>query len=473
MADRIGTVAVCGAGAMGSGIAQVAAQAGASVKIYDVSADALAVSRKRTLADLEKLAARGKLTAEEGRAVSGRMEWVSTLDALADCELVIEAVIEDAGIKGRLFEQIEAVVAPGAIIATNTSSLPISRLARGLKEPERFVGMHFFNPATAMKLVEVVAGAATGPQVVPRIVATAEAWGKVAIPVADVPGFIVNRVARPFYAEAFAALNEGAAEPAVIDALFRAAGFRMGPLELTDLIGQDVNFAVARSVFDSYFGRTRFVPQLRQAALVDAGWFGRKTGRGVYDYAGGPQPPAPAEAAAVAVDDAHRQAGDELRNAAPGVFVRCGGTLIGKTRGFTARAESRMQGVPVALLDWCPEQAEGLTGYAVSHPAARPAVLGVLAALSRNGHELADRPGLIVARTLAQIANAASDAVLEQVADEKGIDAGLRYGANYPFGPFAWADLFGRASLVVLLDAIADGTGEALYRPSHYLRNKA
>ncbi|GGY95820.1 3-hydroxyacyl-CoA dehydrogenase NAD-binding domain-containing protein [Novosphingobium colocasiae] len=473
MSGVIDNIAVCGAGAMGSGIAQVAAQAGATVKVFDVNAEALAASRKRTLADLDKLVARGKLSVEAGEAVAGRMAWVSSLDELAGCDLVVEAIIEDAGIKGQLFEKLEAVLAESAVIATNTSSLPVSRLARSLRHPGRFVGMHFFNPATAMKLVEVISGAATDPAVAARIVATAKHWGKVAIPAADVAGFIVNRVARPFYGEAFAALNEGAAEPVAIDALFKSAGFRMGPLELTDLIGQDVNFAVARSVFDSYFGRTRFVPQTRQAALVDAGWLGRKTGRGVYDYADGASDRSLPEAPVVAVSDTHRQAAEALKAGQGDQFVRCDGVAIGLTRGRTARSEARVQGVSVALLDWCPQDVQGAVGFAVSDEAAREPALAVLAASQRQGLELADRPGLIVARTLAQIANSGADAVLEKVADEAGIDAALRFGANYPYGPFAFADLFGRAGLVALLDGIADETGEALYRPSVYLRNTA
>ena len=464
-------IAVCGAGAMGSGIAHVAAQAGASVKVFDVNAEALAASRERISADLRKLAERGRLTEEEARSTVQRIDWVDSIGGLADRDLVIEAIIEDAGIKAKLFETLEAVIAPDAIIATNTSSLPISRLARSLRVPERFVGMHFFNPATVMKLVEVIAGAATGAGIVSRIVATARSWGKIAIPVADVPGFIVNRVARPYYAEGFAALNEAAAAPAAIDALFRGAGFRMGPLELTDLIGQDVNFAVARSVFDSYFGRARFVPQLRQAALVDAGRLGRKSGCGVYDYGEGAPSPVLFEPADLEFDDPGRAAAAQLVDAAPGAFVSHGDIVIGKSRGLTARAEARAQGRPVALLDWVPSGRAGPVGFAVSDAAAVAPARAVLAAAGHAGIELADRPGLVVARTLAQIANAAADAVLEQVADEAGIDAALRHGANYPFGPFAWADGFGRQRLVAFLDAVAEGTGEALYRPSHYLRN--
>lgn len=473
MTDVINSVAVCGAGAMGSGIAQVAAQAGAKVFIFDVNTDALSASRDRTLTDIAKLVTKGKLTAEQGAEIGGRMNWVSDLEQLSGSELVIEAIVENADIKGQLFARLEDVLQPDAIIASNTSSLPISRLARGLKNPERFVGMHFFNPATAMRLVEVISGAATEPGVAARVIQTAQAWGKIAIPVADVPGFIVNRVARPFYAEAFTALNEGAAEPEVIDALFRAVGFRMGPLELTDLIGQDVNFAVARSVFDSYFGRTRFVPQLRQAALVDAGWLGRKAGRGIYDYRNGASPAPAPSVPDPEVRPEHRQAANALKDASPGTFIRCGPLFIGVTQGVTARQESRVLRAPVALLDWSQPEGLGPVGFAVSAPEAADAALGTLAAMGKTGVQLSDRPGLIVARTLAQLANAAGDAALERVADEEGIDAALKNGANYPFGPFAWADRLGRKVLVDLLNAVADGTGESLYCPSQYLRNAA
>jgi 3-hydroxybutyryl-CoA dehydrogenase len=328
--------------------------------------------------------------------------------------------------------------------------------------------MHFFNPATLMKLVEVVAGAASDPQVCASLVATAQAWGKVAIPVADVPGFIVNRVARPYYAEAFTALAQGAASAEEIDALFRGAGFKMGPLELTDLIGQDINFAVAQSVFQGYFGRTRFVPQLRQGALVDAGWLGRKTGRGVYAYPQGPQ--ALADEPAPDAIPASWQAAAQALQANPQGFVACDGALIGRTRGATARRESCLQGKPVVLLD---EAGVGAVAYALSDDSLQPMARGIVSAMGQRGLRVADRAGLIVARNLAQIANAAADAVLEQVADEAGIDAALRYGANYPFGPFAWADRWGRAGVVSLLEEVARETGEAMYQPSSYLRATA
>lgn len=471
MAQAPTRIAVCGAGAMGSGIAEIAAQRGAAVKVFDVNAEALAGSEKRIAQSIDKLVAKGKLSADDAGDILGRMQWVSSLDDLADCELVIEAIIEDAAIKGRLFEGLEAVLSDQAVIATNTSSLPIGRLARTLRRPERFVGMHFFNPATLMKLVEVISGPATAPETAKLVTAAAKAWGKVAVPVTDVPGFIVNRVARPYYGEAFTALGEKVAAAHEIDALFRAVGFRMGPLELTDLIGQDVNFSVARSVYDSYFGQTRFVPQLLQSALVDAGWLGRKSGRGIYDHSEGAAPLPPIVADEVEVSDAQRAVADKLGDLAPGELLACGDVLIGITAGETARSAARQAGKPVALLDWLVSDSDGPIGHAWSSPEAAAVAAGVIAALGRPAIVLSDRPGLIVCRTLAQIANAAADAVFEHVSDEAGIDAALRFGANYPFGPFAWLDRVGRASVVCTLGAIAEATGQAMYRPSQYLKD--
>lgn len=458
-------VGVCGAGAMGSGIAQVAAQAGCTVVVYDTFEPSREKSQAGITKDLAKSVERGRLTQDAADAVRASLSWTGDVAGLAGCDLVIEAIIEQFDVKQGLFAQLEEVLAADAVIASNTSSLPIGRLAKGLKHPERFLGMHFFNPATAMKLVEVISGPATPPELATRIAAIAKAWGKVAVPVSDVPGFIVNRVARPFYGEAFRARQEGVAAE-VIDHLFKAAaGFRMGPLELTDLIGQDVNFAVASSVWQSYFGQTRFVPQLGQAALVDAGWLGRKTGRGVYDYAAGQGPAAPEPVAAAPL------AGAPVRPDAPSPALAplvVDGVQVRFTRGRTARAEAAEAGQPVALLDWFDGATATAAGFAASDDAAAAVAAGLLAAWGLQPFRLADRPGLIVTRTLAQIANAAGDAVHEQVSDRAGIDSALRFGANYPFGPFAWSDKVGAAALADTLAAIAAATGQPMYHPSEY-----
>lgn len=473
MAGASGKVAVCGAGAMGTGIAQVAAQGGCDVVIYDVQPAASARSRALIEKAIDGLVKRGKLDREAADAVGARLSWTDDLDAVAGSDLVIEAIIEDTVIKADLFARLESVVRADTIIATNTSSLPVSRLGRELQHPERFVGMHFFNPAPVMKLVEIVSGAATSTAVAESVRAIAQAWGKVAIPVADVPGFIVNRVARPFYAEAFVAMGEGIA-PATIDALLRSAGFRMGPLELADLIGHDVNFAVARSVHASYFGRARFVPQIGQAALVDAGWLGRKSGRGIYRYDTDTDTAAAPAETAIAAEASHEHeiAARALRNGIPGTWAECDGVMLGVTSGATARAEAARRGKPVAVVDWFAADGNGAVGFAASDGAAAECATKVLAALGRPAAELPDRSGLIVLRTLAQLANAAADAVLERVADDAGIDAALRFGANYPFGPLEWVERVGVGRVVAALDAIADETGEAMYRPSQYLRRK-
>ncbi|WCT72455.1 3-hydroxyacyl-CoA dehydrogenase [Sphingomonas naphthae] len=476
------TVAVCGAGAMGSGIGQVAAQAGHPVVMFDTAEAALDRGRAGIDKALAGLEAKGRLGEGGAAAVSGRMRWTSDIADLAGAGLVIEAIIEDEAIKAGLFDRIEAVVGEDAILASNTSSLSITRLGAKRRRPDRFAGMHFFNPAPVMKLVEVMAGAETAPEVAAEIARLATGWGKVAIPVRDVPGFIVNRVARPYYAEGFRALGEGVAPAATIDRALKAlGGFRMGPLELADLIGHDVNFAVARSVYDAYFGQTRFTPQLAQGALVDAGRLGRKAGRGVYDY-GGAAPVEPVVLSAKPARDIRVSgASDPLllalaRDATeadlPDGMIEVDGVLVGLTDGAMAASHARRIGRPVALIDWVGADLPVLI-FAASDDDAAAAVAGLAAATGREAYRVADRPGLIALRTLCQLANAAGDAVRDGVADAAGIDDALRHGANYPLGPLAWATGIGHARLIALLETIAAETGEAMYRPSEYFRRAA
>ncbi|TCM02925.1 3-hydroxyacyl-CoA dehydrogenase NAD-binding domain-containing protein [Sphingomonas sp. PP-CC-3G-468] len=479
MSGAIERVAVCGAGAMGSGIAQVAAQAGAFVMVYDAHAPALDAGRQRVADALSGLTRRGKLSVDDAEAIAGRICWTGVVEDLASAQLVLEAIIEDIGIKRALFTAIERVVDPAAIVASNTSSLSIADLARTLEHPPRFVGMHFFNPAQVMKLVEVVAGEQTAPDVLETVSATARSWGKVAVTVADVPGFIVNRVARPFYAEAFAALGEGAAVPEVIDHLFRAcAGFRMGPLELTDLIGQDVNNAVAQSIHDAYAGNTRFTLQPAQGALVDAGHLGRKTGRGVYDHRTPAQAATPAKAVGMPMGsdtESHREAVAQLferRNDRNGAWIEIGGSLIGWGRGRTAAAEGQALGRCVAVIDWIADTDDAPLCFAASSDSAANAVIALAHAAGRDAFRVADRAGILILRTLAQLANAACDAVRDSVADEAAIDAAMRFGANYPYGPFEWMDRYGRLELYSVLTNIAIETGAVQYTPSSYLPSR-
>lgn len=285
--DRHGSdlVGVVGGGTMGAGIAQVAALAGHPVRIHDVSPDAAARAVRAAADGIRRLAKRELVEPERADAAIGRLAVAPALDDLSACVAVVEAVVEDLATKRELFVAVESVVDDDALIATNTSSLSVTALARGMRHPERFVGLHFFNPAARMKLVEVVRGAQSGRAFVELATNLVRCWGKTPVACDSTPGFIVNRVARPFYGEAQRLVEDAVADPATIDALLReAGGFPLGPFELTDLIGQDVNLAVGRSVWEQTFHDPRYAPTVWQQRLVDAGWLGRKTGRGAYRY---------------------------------------------------------------------------------------------------------------------------------------------------------------------------------------------
>jgi len=290
-------VAVIGAGTMGAGIAQVAAAAGHRVFLYDVAVGAVSRGIAGVKGGLDKLVERQKMSAGDRDSLMGRIVAAETLDELAGCALVIEAVIEKLSVKHELFAALEALVKPDAILASNTSSLSITEIAARLKRPERVVGMHFFNPAPIMALVEVISGVQTSPAVAETVVATSKAWGKAPVVAKSTPGFIANRIARPFYGESLRLLEEGAGDAATIDAIMRdCAGFRMGPFELMDLIGIDVNFLVTKSVWEAFFNDPRYAPSLIQQEMVSAGRHGRKTKWGWHDYREGVAKPAPQEA---------------------------------------------------------------------------------------------------------------------------------------------------------------------------------
>jgi 3-hydroxybutyryl-CoA dehydrogenase len=280
-------VLVVGAGIMGAGIAQVAAQAGHPVMLFDVKAGAAAQALDKLATSLHTLAAKGKLKPEAVAATLARLRAVDTLAEAKDAGLVVEAILEKLDAKRSLFRELEGRVSPACVLATNTSSISVTAIANGLQHPERLVGMHFFNPVPLMKLVEVVSGLHTAPAVAEAIHALSGAWGKTAVHAKSTPGFIVNRIARPFYAETLALLAEQAGTPAELDACLRGAGFRMGPCELMDLIGHDTNFSVTQSVYEANFFDKRFVPSLVQRELVEGGLLGRKSGRGFYDYRAG------------------------------------------------------------------------------------------------------------------------------------------------------------------------------------------
>lgn len=483
---------------MGSGIAQVAAVAGHRVLLFDTRAGAAQRAIDGILAMLDKLVAKGLLTSDQARCVHAGCQAVDALSEFAGCGLIIEAIVENLEAKRSLFRSIEYLVSSDTLLATNTSSISITSIAAGLAHPHRLVGMHFFNPAPVMPLVEVISGAATSQSAAQTIHETAKNWGKTPVYAKSSPGFIVNRLSRPFYAESLRVLGEGGASCATIDAVMRdSGGFRMGPFELMDLIGHDVNYAVTRSIFDAFYGDTRFTPSLIQLELVDAGFLGRKSGRGFYRY--GEDAPAiiPADCLQEAPPNNIRvYAGSlfsealgerlaksgvqfELGNAqTDGRIAECIDCVLYRSDGRAATARAKTTGVNNTILidltlDATHSPRLAVTRGGQSHGKAIAAAAGLLQAAGYRVSEIGDIPGMIVLRTVAMLANEAADAVNQGVCSPCDCDLAMRKGVNYPLGPLEWADAIGVEAVVQTLDNLREAYGEERYRVSPLLRYKA
>jgi len=485
-------VLVVGAGIMGAGIAQIAAQAGHRVALYDLREGAAASARDKLAQTLDALAAKGKLSAEAVQATLARIAAVTTLDEARDCGLVVEAIVEQLDAKRSLFKQLEELLGADAVLATNTSSISVTAIAAGLQRPQRLVGMHFFNPVPLMKLVEVVSGLHTDPALAAAVFDLARAWGKTPVHAKSTPGFIVNRIARPFYAEALALLQEQAA-PELVDACLRAAGFRMGPCELIDLIGHDTNFAVTQTVYAANFYDKRYQPSGVQRELVEGGLLGRKSGRGFYSYpAGAPALVAPtlpalpadsrpvvhgagalADALAAALPMAH-----DRRPDSDWIGLEAGRAQLRLTDGRSAGAIAAATANPdVAVFDRQPGSAwQGVLAYAVADCASdawRQTAPAWLALLGVQPQPVADTPALVVARTLAMLINEAADAVNQGVCSAEGADAAMKLGVNYPAGPFDWLAGWSARGVLAVLAALDEGYRGERYRASPWLQRRA
>lgn len=486
-------VLVVGAGIMGTGIAQVAAQTGHSVWLFDTREGAAQGALEKLRNSLASLVTKGKMTDLDAQALLANIVPVARLQDAASSSLVIEAIVEQAQAKRALWQQLEDIVGADCVFASNTSSISITAMAQGLRHPERLVGMHFFNPVPLMKLVEVVSGLHTAPHIAADIFTLAQTWGKVAVHARSTPGFIVNRIARPYYAETLALLQEQCTSPVVVDACLKAIGFRMGPCELMDLIGHDTNFAVTESVYQANFFDKRYMPSLLQRELVDGGLLGRKSGRGIYDYAEsaikpqlvatpnanfpvakgvqlhGSDPRIDAWASRLTtagISFIHQRNSDWIGLSTPTLQLR-------QTDGRTASS----LGANVAVFDMA-FTTEGSHALAWA-PSARASsacaaeAQAWLSALAYQPQQVADQCALIVARTVAMLINEAADAVQQGVCTVEGANQAMKLGVNYPAGPFDWLAAWSAQGVIQVLEALdAQYRGER-YRVSPWLRQQA
>jgi 3-hydroxybutyryl-CoA dehydrogenase len=496
-------VAVLGAGTMGTAIAEVAVRAGHAVRMFDVEQSLAGGAVERVRARILRDADLGRMPRPDADAAAARIRAVESVTELAGCGLVMEAAIEELAVKRELLRAAEDAVGLGigaeALLATNTSSLSVTAIATALRRPGLLVGMHFFNPATRMALVEVVRGDATEPKAAEAAVDLARAWGKTPVQCTSTPGFVVNRVARPFYGEAQRLVEARAADPATVDAVLReAGGFPMGPFQLADLIGQDVNLAVSRSVWEQTFHDPRYAPTVYQQRLVDAGRLGRKTGRGVFAYTSEGEAldadpsSAPRRAAPDAVQIVEYDLGvmapfleriaaggvrveelalsdEEVMEELPGVRLP-GGGILRVTDGSSARSWALEASGGVVLLDWAHDPATcrrvALMAPRDVAPPVLDAAIGLCQAAGVEVSVIGDVAGGIVARTVSMLVNEAVDLVARGEASATDVDVAMLLGTGYPSGPLEWGDRVSAIRVAAVIGELDEECSTGRYRLS-------
>jgi 3-hydroxybutyryl-CoA dehydrogenase len=510
-AEPAQVIGVLGAGTMGAGIAQLACRSGAQTLLFDPIPEALTKGIEKINDGLRREVSKGRLSAEQAQAAAERVQPVSDMKALAPCDLIIEAVPERLELKHQLFGELCQIVSERCVLASNTSSLLVTAIASAASHPERVVGMHFFNPAPVMKLLEVVAGVRSDEEALALARATGDAMGKTVIDATDGPGFLVNRCNRPFGLEALRLLSERVADIETIDRIVRMeGGFRMGPFELMDLVGVDTGFEVSKSFYEQSFGDPRWRPSPISARYVAAGLHGRKSGAGYYDYSG----------------PSHRAEDPERLDSAPGVqesvlVISGEGVLAGELRelaqeaGYEVRTPHSLSGgfLPALAIDCHPSTdpaaagssasgqggarlilcADGSlsrldpAGSAVGFHVVAPLREAGLVELTRNesssppgaaraeqlfnslGKHVAwvgDGPGLVLGRIVCQIVNECAFALGEGVGAAADIDTGMLLGLSHPRGPLAWADEIGLDHVLGVLVALCEEYREDRYRPA-------
>ncbi|MFA6313431.1 MAG: 3-hydroxyacyl-CoA dehydrogenase [Sterolibacterium sp.] len=486
-------IGIVGTGAMGRGIAQIAAQAGVHVRLYDAMPGAASSARDAVAATLAKLAEKSKITAEACREASARLEVVTHLEQLAPAQVIVEAIVENLDTKRQLFKQLEEIVPADAILATNTSSLSVTAIAAACKHPERVGGFHFFNPVPLMRIVEVIDGLLTAPWVSDALLALGRRFGHTAVRAQDTPGFIVNHAGRGFVTEALRCLGEGVAEFHEIDRVMRdAAGFRMGPFELMDLTGLDVSQPVMESIYHQYYEEPRYRPSPIAAQRLVGGILGRKTGRGFYTYVDNrAQPIAATEVptqlpaqvwisqahpewaqavrelvtkSGVKVDDGQRPAADALCIVTP---LGSDATSLCLSQGLDA-----CRTVAVDCLFGLGQRRTLMSTPLTSH-AMRNAAHGLLAADGVPVSLIRDSAGLVAQRIAACIVNIGCDIAQQRIATPADIDRAVSLGLGYPKGPLSLGDTLGARNILAILEAMQEFYGDPRYRPSPWLKRRA
>lgn len=486
--------AVVGTGAMGRGIAQIAAQAGSTVWLYDTQPAAVEAARASLVDQWEKLAAKGKLPADQVAVLAGRLRPASALADLAGCDLVVEAIVENLAVKRSLLADLEAVLRPDAAIATNTSSLSVTAMAHGMKHPERLAGFHFFNPVPLMKVVEVIAGLKTDPALCGRLVDYARQMGHTPVQAQDTPGFIVNHAGRGYGTEALRIVSENVADFATIDRILRdQMGFRLGPFELMDLTALDVSHPVMESIYHQYYEEPRYRPSVITAQRLAGGVLGRKTGEGFYRYTDGkaevPPEPAvpevpemppvwvPARAARRAeiyqlLKDlgAHIETGAQPSEKALILVAPLGHDVT------TVAAVERLDATRTVGLDMMLPDSATKRRVLATNPATRPDMRRAAhALLARDGKAVSvvrDSGGFVTQRVVATIVNIAADICQQNICSPQDLETAVTLGLGYPLGPLAMGDKVGPTNVLEILFNLQTVYGDTRYRPSPWLRRR-
>lgn len=487
-------VGIVGTGAMGRGIAQIAAQSGSTVHLYDTNPEAAAAAKEQIAQQWQRLVEKGRIEEAKATQWTALLKTCDALDGLAGCDLVIEAIVERLDVKRALFAQLEALVAPTAVLATNTSSLSVTAIAAQLKAPERFAGYHFFNPVPLMKVVEVIAGLKTNAATCERLTQYAREMGHTPVTAQDTPGFIVNHAGRGYNTEALRILNEGVTDIATIDRILRdQVGFKLGPFELMDLTGLDVSHPVMESIYHQYYEEPRYRPSVIAAQRVAGGVLGRKTKEGFYLYDNGTQqvpaePPVPKVAKIPPVWVSTRAARrSELIQLLKdlGATIETGQspssealTLVAPL-GFdvtTVAVVERLDPARTVGIDMLVEDAAVRRRVLATNPATRPdyrdAAHALFASDGKAVSVIRDSGGFVTQRVVAAIVNIASDICQQRVCTPKDLETAVTLGLGYPMGPLAMGNRWGPTNILEVLFNMQTVYGDTRYRPSPWLRRR-